>query len=50
MTYTEILTELEINTDNKEYKQISTNRCNVRGFEVSKEELAKIFDICLESE
>lgn len=48
MTYTEILTELEINTDNKEYTQQHTNKGNVRGFEVSKEELAKMFDIYIE--
>lgn len=50
MTYTEILTELEIDTDNKEYMQIYTKKGNVRGFEVNEDELADIFDIYLESE
>lgn len=50
MTYTEILTELEIDTDNKESKQQHTKRGNVRGFEVTKKELAEILAINIEKE
>lgn len=49
MTYTDILSELGIDARNKEYKQQHTNKGNIRGFEVSKEELAGIFDIYIES-
>ena len=49
MTYIDILSELSVDTSNKEYKQHHTTKGNIRGFEVSKTELADIFDIHIES-
>lgn len=50
MTYTDILSELDIDTNNKESKQQYTKKGNIRGFEVTMQEVAKIFDIYIESE
>ena len=50
MTYTDILSELDIDTNNKKSKQQYTKQGNIRGFEVTMQEVAKIFDIYIESE